>query len=42
MEKTYYKTAETKTASTFASVLLNDDSETEIIINSKMLANAIM
>lgn len=42
IEKTYYKTAETKTAGTFASVLLNDDSETEIIINSKMLANAIM
>ena len=42
MEKTYYKTAETKTAGTFASVLLSDDSETEIIINSKMLANAIM
>lgn len=42
MEKTYYKTADTKTTEPFASVLLNDDSKTEIIINSKMLANAIM
>lgn len=42
MEKTYYKTADTKTAGAFAGVLLSDDSETEIIINSKMLANAIM
>lgn len=42
MEKTYYKTADTKTPGDFADILLNDNSKTEIIINSKMLANAIM
>lgn len=42
MEKTYYKTADTKTADTFAGALLDDNSGTEIIINSKMLANAII
>lgn len=42
MEKTYYKTVATTTAETFSGALLGNDDGTEIIMNSKMLANAIM
>lgn len=43
MEKTYYKTAETSAAEQFANTSIENTINTnEIIINSKMLANAII